>query len=174
MIFKHHALHHISIIIILSCIQMCEIDCVLVGLDLVEPMILFILHVICSCILMHTFFLFNILAIFELFGSFFIVSFFPSLSCLCQSCLWHQNLNPLYLGTLFILGHRLPLILLLLISGPVMRMPERTSRRTFLDEVFIQNAKSFWQTSPTLTYSMSFTVEVGSHCVTSQSLVLPC
>ena len=56
----------------------------------------------------------------------------------------------------------------------MMRIPKRTSQRTFLDEVFIRNVESFWQTSPTLTYSMSFTVEVGSHCVTSQSHVLPC
>ena len=33
-----------------------------------------------------------------------------------------------------------------------MRMPERTSRRIFLDEVFIRNAESFWRTSSTLTF----------------------
>ena len=44
----------------------------------------------------------------------------------------------------------------------------------FLDEVFIQNAKSFWWTSPTLTFPLSFTVGNGSHCVTSWSLVLSC
>ena len=38
----------------------------LVGFDWVEPVMLFILHVTCSCIPMHTFFLFNILAIFEM------------------------------------------------------------------------------------------------------------
>ena len=37
----------------------------------------FLLHVTCSCIPMHTYSFFNILAIFELFGTFFIVSFFP-------------------------------------------------------------------------------------------------
>ena len=56
----------------------------------------------------------------------------------------------------------------------VMRMSERTSRRTFLNEVFVWNVESFWWTSLTLTYPMSFIVEVGSHCVTSTSLVLPC
>ena len=55
-----------------------------------------------------------------------------------------------------------------------MRMPKRTSRRTFLDEVFIWNAESFWRTSPTLTYLMSFIIGVGSHCVTSRSHVFPC
>ena len=113
--------------------------------------------------------------IFKLFGAFLIVSFFPSLSFrLHYSCLWHQNVNPFHPRILFVQGHRLPLILLLLISSSMMRMPERTSRRTFLDEVFIRNAESFWRTLPTLTYPMSFTVGVRSHCVTSQSLVLPC
>ena len=42
-------------------------------------------------------------------------------------------------------------------------MLEKTSRRTFLDEVFIQNAESFWQTSPTLTFPLSFTVGDGSY-----------
>ena len=58
--------------------------------------------------------------------------------------------------------------------GSVMMMPTRHSRRTFLDEVFIWNAKSYWQISPTLTLPLSFTVVIGSHCVTSQSLVLSC
>ena len=56
----------------------------------------------------------------------------------------------------------------------VIRMSERTSRRTFLNELFIWNVESFWRISPTLTYPMSFIVRVGSHCVTSRSLVLPC
>ena len=58
--------------------------------------------------------------------------------------------------------------------GSVMMMLTRHSQRTFLDEVFIRNAKSFWQTSSTLTFPLSFTVRNGSHCVTSQSLVLSC
>ena len=51
-----------------------------------------------------------------------------------------------------------------------MRMPKRTSQRTFLEEVFIRNVESFWWTLPTLIYPMSLTVGVGSHCVTSESL----
>jgi len=39
---------------------------------------------------------------------------------------------------------------------------------------FSENAESFWRTSLTLTYSMSFTVGVGSHCVTFWSHILPC
>ena len=56
--------------------------------------------------------------------------------------------------------------------GSVMMMPTRHSQRTFLDEVFIQNTKSYWRTLPTLTFPLSFTIGNGSHCVTSQSLVL--
>ena len=37
----------------------------------------FLLHVTCSYLPMHTYSFFNILAIFELFGTFLIVSFFP-------------------------------------------------------------------------------------------------
>ena len=44
----------------------------------------------------------------------------------------------------------------------------------FSYEVFIRNAESFWRTSPTLTYLISFIVRVGSHYVMSWSLVLPC
>ena len=40
-------------------------------------MMQFLLHITCSCIPMHTYSFFIILAIFELFGAFFIVSFFP-------------------------------------------------------------------------------------------------
>ena len=53
-----------------------------------------------------------------------------------------------------------------------MMIPTRHSRRTFLDMAFILNTKSFWQTSPTLTFPLSFTVGDRNHCVTSWSLVL--
>ena len=45
-----------------------------------------------------------------------------------------------------------------------MRRPNRTSLRTSLNEAFIRKAKSFYWTSPTLTYPLLFTVGVGSHC----------
>ena len=59
-------------------------------------------------------------------------------------------------------------------SGSVIMMPLRHFRKTFLDEAFIQNAKSFWRTLPTPTFPLSFTVGDGSHCVTSRSPVLSC
>ena len=56
----------------------------------------------------------------------------------------------------------------------VKRMSERTSRRTFLNEVFVWNVESFWWTSLTLTFPLSFTVGDRSQYVTSWSLVHPC
>ena len=51
--------------------------------------------------------------------------------------------------------------------------PVRTFWRTFLDEAFIRNVKSFYQIFLILTLPLSSTIGVGSHCVTSQSLVPP-
>ena len=113
--------------------------------------------------------------IFELLGTFLIVSFSLSFSFVCVSLLlWHPNANLLRPGTLFVLGHPLRLILLLSQFGFVMRRPNRTFLRIFLDEAFILNAKSSCRTSPTLTFPLSFIVRNGSHCVTSWSPVHPC
>ena len=154
---------------------MCAIDCVLVGLDWVEPMMQFTLHVTCSCI-SHAYVLhFYILAIFELFWSFSDCLFFsPSLSVYVSSVYGTKTLSLLCLGTLFVLGHLPLLILILSLFGSVMMMPTRHSQRTFLDAAFIRNTKSFWRTSPTPTFPMSFIVEDESHYMTSQSLVLSC
>ena len=104
----------------------------------------------------------------------FCVSFSLSLSFFRLVALWHLNENLLRPGTLFVSGHPLLLILLPLIFGFVMIKPNRAFQRTFLDKAFIWNAKSFCQTPLTLTYPLSFTVGVGSHCVMSWSLVHPC
>ena len=112
--------------------------------------------------------------IFELLENFLIVSFSLSFSVYISLCIWHRNVNMLHSGTLSVLGHRLHLILLPLLFGSLIRMPERTFRRIFLDEVFIQNAESFWRTSLTLTYPMPFIVGVRSYYVTSWSHVLSC
>ena len=108
------------------------------------------------------------------FGTFLSVSFFPPHSLVYVSGLWHQNVSLFRPRTLFILGYPLRMILLLLLFGSMMRIPERTSQRSSLDKAFIRNAKSFFRTSPTLTYPLSFTVGVGCHCVMSLSPVHPC
>ena len=56
---------------------MCAIDCVLVGLDWVEPMMQFLLHVTCSCIFHAYVLYFSIYLLYlNCVGAFFIVSFF--------------------------------------------------------------------------------------------------
>ena len=88
--------------------------------------------------------------------------------------LWHLNVNLLRPWTLFVPEHLLLLTLPLFLSGSMMRRPDWTSLRTFPDKAFIRNATSSCQTSPTLTFPLSSTVEVGSHYVTSQSHVHLC
>ena len=113
------------------------------------------MHSPCICTFFSIYLLYlNCLELFLLFLS------SHSLSCLRWSCLWHLSISQLRPRTLCVLGHRL--------------MLERTSRRTFLDEVFIRNTESFCWTFPTLTYPLSFIVGVESHCVTSRSLVRSC
>ena len=72
LILKSHALHHISIITVLSCIlDVCNWLCA-------EPMMQFLLHVTCSCI-SHAYVLYFSIYLLYLncFGAFLIVSFFP-------------------------------------------------------------------------------------------------
>ena len=147
-------------------------NCVLVGLDWAEPMMQFPLHVTCSCIPMHTYSLFNIFW-YMLFWDFSNCLFLPPYSLVYVNASWHLNVSLLHPETLFVSGHLLLLIPPPLLFGSVMRMPKRTSLWTFLDKAFIRNAESFCQTSPTLTYLLSFTVGVGSHYVTSWSFVHP-
>ena len=154
---------------------MCATDCMLVGLDWAKPMMLFILHVTCSCIPMHTFFLFNISwYTWIFFWDFYDCLSLPLSSVCVNLCLWYPNASLLHYGILFVMGHSLRLILLLHPFDSMMRMLERPSMRTFLDKAFILNAKSSWRTSPTLAYPLSFIVGVGSHCVTSRSHVHLC
>ena len=130
------------------------------------------LHVICSCIF-HAYvpsFIFILILIYV--GAFLHVSF--SLSFFRLVALWRLNENPLRPRTLFILGHLLIHFLtpLLLMYSSMMIKPERNFWRTFHDNAFIRNTKSFYWIFPILTFPLSSTVRVGSHCVASRSLVL--
>ena len=128
---------------------------------------------------MHTCSFFNILVMFELFGTFLIV--FLSLplflfTLVVSMAPKHKSTparNPLHSGASSS-SDSASLSLSLSLFNFVIMMPTRHSRKTFLDAAFILNAKSFWQTSPTLTFPLSFTVGNGSHCVTSRSHVLSC
>ena len=123
---------------------------------------------------MHTYSLFNILVIFELVETFLIVflSLLLFLFTLVVSIAPKRKStsawNPLYSGA-SLSSNSAPSLF-----SSVMMMPTRHSWRTFLDEVFIWNAKSFWWTSPTLTFPLSFIIKNRSHCVTSRSLVFSC
>ena len=169
-------MHYNYIFMHLDVCYICSIDCVLVGLDWAKDMIKFLLHVTCSCI-SHAYVLYFSIYLLYLnyFGAFLIVSFFL-LSILFTLVVFvtpkrksTPARNPLHSGASSS-SDSAPLSLF----GSMMMMPTRHSRSTFLDEVFIQNAKSYWRTSLTLTFPLSFTVGNGSHCVTSRSPVLLC
>lgn len=107
----------------------------------------------------------NYLGLFWLFLS-------PSLSSVYVSLLVrHPNANLLRLRTLSVPGHPLLPILLPDMSGSMIRRPNRTSLRTFLDEAFILNAKSSCRISLTLTFLLSFIIGNRSHYVTFRSHV---
>ena len=129
------------------------------------------LHVICSCIF-HAYvpsFIFTLILI--CVGAFLGVSF--SLSFFRLVALWPLNENPLHPITLFVIGHLLLLTPPLLTYSFVMIKHKRTFRRTSNDEAFIWNAKLYYRSFPILTFPLSSTVKVGSHCVASWSLVPP-
>ena len=144
----------------------------LVGLDWAKPMMFFLLHITCSCIFHAYIPSFISILILICVGAFLL--FFFSLSFFRLVALWHQNENLLHPKTLFILGHllHLPLLILLHLMFCFMMIKlERTFQRTFHDVAFIQNAKSFYQTIPILTFPLSSTIRIRSHCVASRSLV---
>ena len=141
-------------------------------MDWAKPMTFLLLHTTCLCIFMHTYLTFSIFLYIDYDWCFSACLFLSLLFTLVAS--WHLNVNLLHLETFFVLRHPLLLTSLPLTSGSVIKRPNQTSLRTSLDEAFIWNTKSFCRTSPTLTYPLSFTVGVGSHYVTSRSLVHPC
>ena len=145
----------------------------LVGLDWAEPMMFLSLHVTCSCIfhLYVSSFIFIVILIYA--GAFLHVSLSLSLSFFRLVALWHQNENPLRPKTLFCSGassssDTTPTYIRFHDDKTV-----RTFQRTFLDEAFIRNTKSFYQIFPILTFQLPSLVKVRSHCVASRSPVPP-
>ena len=161
-------LHYNNVLCILDVCLLCFNDCVLVGLDWAKPMMFLSLHVTCLCIFHAYVPSFIFMLIFICVGAFLLVSLSPSLF-LSVSCFMAPkrksipSQNPL----------PSKVILLLLTYGSVMIKPGRTLRRTFLDKAFIRNAKSFYRIFLLLTYPLSSTVGVGSHCVAPRSPVPP-
>ena len=123
------------------CVSKLEL-CVLLGLDWVEPMMQFSLHVTCSCIVhayvpFHSHFWYSLLTVLFCFSPSLSLSLSLSLSRIVWA--WHPSAKLLCPEILFILGHHL-LILLLFMSSSMMRMPISTSRRTSPNVAFIRNA----------------------------------
>ena len=175
-------LHYNTISCIVDVRLLCWNECVLVGLDWAEPMMFLQLHITCSCIFMHTYLTFSILLYIDCVWCFYVCMCVCVCVCLSLSlslsislflsllftlvASWHLNVNLLHPGTLYVSRHPLLLILLLHMFGSA--MIKQIGLFEVLDEPFIRNAKSFCRTSPTLTYPLSFTIGVGSHCVTAQ------
>ena len=132
--------------------------CVLVGLDWAEPIMNFSLHVTCSCIV-HAYIPFLSHIWYSLLMVFFYLS--PSLSLFLSWIVyaWHPSAKLLHPRTLFVTGHHL-LILLLFLSGSMMRRPVRTSGRTSPNVAFIRNVAWFYRIFPILLYPLSFIVGV--------------
>ena len=115
------------------------------------------------------------------FFSFFLILFFIStfllvflslsLSFFWIVCAWHLSANVLHLGTLFVLGHLLLLILHPVMLGFVMIKLVKTFQRTFLNVAFIQNAKLSFRISPILIYPLSLTVRVRNPFMIYWSIV---
>ena len=151
-----------------------EIDCVSVGLDWAEPMMQFVLHVTCSCIFHAYVLYFSIYLLYlNCFGVFLIVSFFPLsiLFTLVVSMAPKRkstpSQNPLRWGIHFVWSYSF-----------IYSVPWWECLKGILGELFSMR-HSFWMPSHPgglcrHRYPMSFTVEVRSHCVTSQSHVHLC
>ena len=101
------------------------------------------------------------------------LSLSPSISLSCVSCFMAPKHKSTPSQNSLRSGASSPLILHRLLFSSMMREPVRTSRRTSLNEAFIQNAKSFCLISLILHFPLSSTVGVESHFMAPQSLVHP-
>ena len=128
--------------------------CVLVGLDWAEPMMSLLLHITCSCIF-HA----------------YIPSFIYILILKCLVLLFFS----LSLSLSFVSCSMAPKRKSIPSWNPLHSGASSSSSRSDSthDKAFIRNAKSFYRTFSILTFPLSSTVGVGSHCVASQSLVPP-
>ena len=146
--------------------------CVLVGLDWAKLMMFLSLYVTCSCIFHPYIHSFIYILILICVGAFLHVSLSLSLflfvSCsMAPKRKFTPSQNPLHSGpSSSSLSNSTP-------SHVRFRNDKahKEFSKNFSYEAFIRNAKSFYRIFPILTFPLSCTVEVGSHCVASQSLV---
>ena len=137
-------------------------NCVMLGLDWVEPMMqLFlarhmIMHISCIRTLSFLYFCYGLW--------WCVLSVYQSLSLSLPriDCTWHPSANLLRLRTLFVPSHLLLLIFLLFTFSSMMRSPIRTSLRIFLNMAFIWSTMWFCQIFLTLLFPMSVTLGDGN------------
>ena len=148
--------------------------CVLIGLDWTEPMMQFVLHGTCSCIsyayvpsFQYTCFIWiawdfsDCFSFSPLFLFTIVVSMAPK-----RKSTPAQNSLRFDASSSF---DSASLSLQFCDDDAHKAFSENFSRRDIHSEHQV-----IWQTSPTLTFPLSFTVGNGSHCVMSRSLVLSC
>ena len=137
-------------------------NCVMLGLDWVEPMMqLFLarhmfMHISCIRTLSFLYFCYG------LWWCVLSVYLSLSLSLPRIDCTWHPSANLLRLRTLFVPSHLLLLIFLLFTFNSMMRSPIRTSLRIFLNMAFIWSTMWFCQIFLTLLFPMSVTLGDGN------------
>ena len=148
--------------------------CVLVGLDWAEPMMFLLLHTTCSCIFMHTylqffiFFYFNFGCVFLLFSLSLSLSLSLEIVCvMAPKCKSTPSQNPLHFGAFS--SNPTPSYVWFSDEKAKSDFKENFSQCSIHSE---RPAKSFYRIFPILTFPLSSTVMVRSHCVASQSLVL--
>ena len=159
LILYAHALHSHCILTMFHAFRCVFdiVDCVLVGLDWVLPM----MTLIFAC---HMFMHFSCIRLFFSFLFLVICCNVFSLSLSQIDCAWHpKRISPHRLETLLVLGLLLLLILSPLFTfGSVMGRPKRTSWRTFRNVAFIRGAMLFCRPFPTLLSPSSFELGAGN------------
>ena len=148
-------------------------NCVLIGWIRVSPWCNFFstshIYAFFSCI--HT------LSFLSICSRLWLCSFLSlSLSLSRIDYAWHPSANLLWLGTLFVSGYLLPLILPFppFTFSSLMRKLIRNFWRTFLNVAFIRSTMWFYRTFSILLFSMSFTLGDGNLFVRYPWGVPPC
>ena len=151
------------------------IYCVLLGLDWAEPMMLFMLHVTCSCIFMHTYlqlFIFLYWCCWLFFACLSLsLPLFLFLTLVCTMAPIHKSTlfqNPLRFGASSSSN----------LAPSHVWFHDDKAQKDFLENFCRRGIHSECQVILSdfliLTYPLSFTIGVGGHYVTFRSLVPPC
>ena len=144
--------------------------CMLLGLDWVELMMLFMLHISCLCIFMHAylhFFIFLYWFVWCFSASLFLPLFLALVCSMAPKRKSTPSQNPLRSGASSSSSPSDPIPSHIWFSDDKL---VKTFWRTSHDEAFIQNAKSLYRIFSILTFPLSSIVGVKSHYVASYHL----